>query len=83
MYKEMQTRTWEIHRGPDRKRSKEDVMRETRSKVETGLRCFPESVSDGQESQETGKAVIGRRFGGSRIKHSTLSTGEPCTWGRT
>jgi len=58
-------------------------MRETRSTAETGLRCFLVITSDGQESQETGKAVIGRRFGGSRIKHSTLSVGEPRTWGRT
>lgn len=83
MYKEMHTRTWEPHRGPDRKRSKESELLETRSLAETGLRCFLEIVSYCQESQEAGKAVIGRWLGGSRIKHSTLSVGEPRTWGRT
>jgi len=83
MYKEMHTRTWEAHRGPDRKRLKESELRETRSLAETGLRCLLEIVLICQESQETGKAVIGRWLGGSRIKHSTLSVGEPRTWGRT
>ena len=58
-------------------------MRETRSTVETGLRWFPEVESDCQESQDAGKADIDRRLGGSRIKHSTLSVGEPRTWGRS
>jgi len=62
---------------------KETELLETRSMVETGLRWFLEIVSDYQESQEAGKTDIGRRFGGSRIKRSTLSTGKPCTWGRT
>ena len=83
MYKEMHTRTWEAHRGPDRKRKQETEMRETRSLSETGLRWCPEIVSTCQESQEAGKAAIGRWLGGSRIKHSTLSVGKPRTWGRT
>jgi len=83
MYKEMHTRTWEAHRGPDRKRSKETELLETRSMSETGLRWFVAIVLHCQESQETGKTAIGRWLGGSRIKHSTLSVGEPRTWGRT
>jgi len=58
-------------------------MLETRSEVETGLRWLTEIVSYCQESREAGKADIGRRFNGSRIKHSTLSVGEPRTRGRT
>ncbi len=58
-------------------------MPETRSRVETGLRWFTELVSTCQESAEAGKADMSRRLGGSRIKHSTLSVGKPCTWGRT
>ena len=58
-------------------------MLETRSELETGLRWLTEIVSYCQESQEAGKADIGRWFSGSRIKHSTRSMGEPCTRGRT
>ena len=58
-------------------------MLETRSTVETGLRWTLGFVSTCQESQEAGKAAIGRRFNGSRIKHSTQSVGEPRTRGRT
>lgn len=83
MYKEMHTRTWEPHRGPDGKRQKEIVLLETRSKAETGLRWFAEIVSTCQESREAGKADIGRWLDGSRIKHSTLSVGEPRTRGRS
>jgi hypothetical protein len=82
MYKQMHTRTWEPHRGPDRKRLKETELLETRSTAETGLRWFLEMDSYCQESRETGKADISRRLGGSRIKHSTLSVGEPRTRGR-
>ncbi len=59
------------------------VLLETRSPVETGLRWLLEIVSHCQESREAGKADIDRWFDGSRIKHSTLSVGEPRTWGRT
>jgi hypothetical protein len=83
MYKEMHTRTWEAHRGPDRKRKKEAVLLETRSTAETGLRWLTAIVSYGQESREAGKAVIDRWLGGSRIKHSTQSVGEPRAGGRT
>jgi hypothetical protein len=82
MYKEMHTRTWEHHRGPDRKRLKETELLETRSTAETGLRWFLEMASYYQESREAGKADIGRRPGGSRIKHSTQNQGEPRTRGR-
>jgi len=58
-------------------------MLETRSLAETGLRCLLEIVSICQESHAAGKAVIGRWLGGSRIKHSTLSVGEPRARGRT
>ena len=61
---------------------KETELRETRSQVETGLRWNLEIDSDYQESQEAGKTDIGRRLGGSRIEHSTLSVGKPRTWGR-
>ncbi len=61
---------------------KETEMRETRSTAETGLRWFLDIDSYCQESRETGKTDIGRRLGGSRIEHSTLSVGEPRTWGR-
>jgi len=57
-------------------------MLETRSTVETGLRWLFDCASNCQESQEVGKTTTGRWFDGSRIKHSTLSTGESCTWGR-
>ena len=83
MYKEMHTRTWEPHQGPDRKRGKETEMLETRSVAETGLRWLLEIVSYYQESQAAGNTDIGRWFGGSRIKRSTLSVGEPRTWGRS
>jgi len=58
-------------------------MLETRSTAETVLRWDLEYVSDYQESQEAGKADIGRWLNGSRIKHSTLSVGESRTWGRS
>ena len=58
-------------------------MLETRSTVETGLRWDLETGSNYQESQESGKADIGRWLNGSRIKRSTLSVGEPRTWGRS
>jgi hypothetical protein len=58
-------------------------MRETRSEVETGLRWLTEIVAYCWESQEAGKADIDRWLSGSRIKHSTLSVGEPHTRGRT
>jgi hypothetical protein len=58
-------------------------MLETRSTAETGLRWLTEIVTYCQESREAGKADMGRWLGGSRIKHSTLSVGEPRTWGRT
>ena len=83
MYKEMHTRTWEPHQGPDRKWSKETALLETRSTAETVLRWSTETVSNCQESREAGKADIDRRLGGSRIKHSTQSVGEPRTRGRT
>jgi hypothetical protein len=83
MYKEMYTRTWEIHQGPDRRHMKIIEMLETRSTAETELRWLLESVSNGQESLEVGKTNIDRWFGGSRIKRSTLSVGEPRTWGRS
>ena len=83
MYKEMHTRTWEIHQSPDRKRKKMIEMLETRSPAETELRWLLECVSYGQESLEVGKTNAGRWFDGSRIKHSTLSVGEPRTWGRS
>ena len=82
MYKEMHTRTWEIHQGPDRRHKKMIEMLETRSLAETVLRWLLECVSNGQESREAGKADMDRRLGGSRIEHSTLSVGEPRTWGR-
>jgi hypothetical protein len=58
-------------------------MLETRSTAETVLRWDLETVSYYQKSQEAGKADIGRWLNGSRIKRSTLSVGEPRTWGRT
>jgi hypothetical protein len=58
-------------------------MLETRSPAETELRWLLVCVSYGQESLEVGKMNIDRRFDGSRIKRSTLSVGEPRTWGRT
>jgi hypothetical protein len=58
-------------------------MLETRSLAETVLRWLSESVSYGQESLEVGKTNIDRWFDGSRIKRSTLSAGEPRTWGRS
>jgi hypothetical protein len=58
-------------------------MLETRSTAETGLRCFLEIDSYCQESLRSGKAGNGRWFSGSRIKRSTLSVGEPRTWGRS
>jgi len=58
-------------------------MLETRSTAETVLRWNLVLVSDYQESQEAGKADIGRRLNGSRIKRSTLSVGEPRTRGRS
>lgn len=58
-------------------------MLETRSPAETVLRWLSESVSHGRESLEVGKTNIGRWFDGSRIKRSTLSVGEPRTWGRS
>jgi len=82
MYKEMHLRTWEIHQGPDRRHMKITEMLETRSRAETVLRWLLESVTCGRESLEVGKTNIDRWFGGSRIKHSTLSVGEPRTWGR-
>ncbi len=57
-------------------------MLETQSRAETELRWLSECVSYGQESLEVGKTNIDRWFGGSRIRHSTLSVGEPRTWGR-
>jgi hypothetical protein len=83
MYKEMQPRTWEPHRGPDRKKWKEAELLETRSTAETGLRWFLDMDSYYQESREAGKADTGRRLGGSRIKHSTQRVGKPRTRGRT
>jgi len=83
MYKEMHTRTWEAHGGPERKREKETAMRETRSMAETGLRWLSELVSYCQESREAGKVDIDRWLCGSRIKRSTRSVGEPRTRGRT
>lgn len=83
MYKEMHTRTWEPQQGPDRKRRKETELLETRSAAETGLCGLLEDVSYYQESREAGKTDIGRWLAGSRIKHSTLSVGEPRTWGRS
>jgi len=83
MYKEMHTRTWEIHQGPDRRHTKMIEMLETRSPAETVLRWLSGCVSCGQESLEVGKTAIDRWFDGSRIKHSTLSVGEPRTWGRS
>ena len=82
MYKEMYTRTWEPHQGPDRRHRKMIEMLETRSTAETVLRWLSECVSYCQESREVGKTTIDRRLDGSRIKHSTLSVGEPRTWGR-
>lgn len=82
MYKEMHIRTWEIHQGPDRRQMKIIELLETRSPAETELRWLSECVSYGQESREAGKTDMDRRLGGSRIKHSTLSVGEPRTWGR-
>ncbi|MEJ2613198.1 MAG: hypothetical protein P8179_24890 [Candidatus Thiodiazotropha sp.] len=58
-------------------------MRETQSEVETGLRWLTEIVSYCWESQEADKADIDRWLSGSRIKHSTLSMGEPRTRGRS
>jgi hypothetical protein len=58
-------------------------MLETRSTAETVLRWNLELASDYQGSQEAGKADIGRWLSGSRIKRSTLSVGEPRTWGRS
>jgi hypothetical protein len=58
-------------------------MLEIRSDAETVLRWNLELISNYQESQEAGKADIGRWLDGSRIKHSTLSVGEPRTWGRS
>jgi hypothetical protein len=55
----------------------------TRSTAETVLRWNLEHVSDYWESQEAGKTDIGRWLDGSRIKRSTLSVGEPRTWGRS
>ena len=57
-------------------------MLETQSLAETVLRWLSEGASDCQESQEVSKMNIDRRFDGSRIKRSTLSVGEPRTWGR-
>ena len=82
MYKEKHLRTWEIHQGPDRRHMKITEMLETQSRAETELRWLSECVSYGQESLEVGKTNIDRWFGGSRIRHSTLSVGEPRTWGR-
>ena len=59
------------------------VMLETQSLAETVLRWLSEGTSDCQESREVSKMNIDRRFDGSRIKRSTLSVGEPRTWGRT
>jgi hypothetical protein len=70
----------EALRGNERRKI---AMLETRSTAETGLRWLPEIVSYCQESQEAGKADIGRRFNGGRIKHSTQGVGEPRTRGRT
>jgi len=50
-------------------------MLETRSPAETVLRWLSDCASYGQESLEVGKTNTGRRFDGSRIKHSTLSVG--------
>jgi len=75
MYKEMHTRTWEIHQSPDRRQIKTIEMLETRSPAETVLRWLSECVSYGQESLEVGKTNTDRWFGGSRIKRSTLSVG--------
>ena len=83
MYKEMHTRTWEIHQGPDRRQMKIIELLETRSPAETVLRWLSECVSYGQESLEVGKMNTDRWFDGSRIKRSTLSVGEPRTWGRS
>ena len=83
MYKEMHIRTWEIHQGPDRRHRRIIEMLETRSPAETELRWLLESVSYGRESLEVGKMNIDRWFDGSRIKRSTLSVGEPRTWGRS
>ena len=58
-------------------------MLETQSPAETVLRWLSSCVPYCWESREVGKATIDRRFNGSRIKHSTLSVGEPRTWGRT
>jgi hypothetical protein len=58
-------------------------MLETRSPADTVLRWLSECVSYGQESLEVGKTNTDRWFDGSRIKHSTLSVGEPRTWGRS
>ncbi|MCP4494760.1 MAG: hypothetical protein GY820_46770 [Gammaproteobacteria bacterium] len=58
-------------------------MLKTRSKAETGLRWYSKMVSDYQESSEARNWDSCRWLYGSRIKHSTLSTGEPCTWGRS
>jgi len=83
MYKEMHTRTWEIHQSPDRRQMKIIERLETRSIAETVLHWLLECVSYGWESLEVGKTNIDRWFGGSRIKRSTLSVGEPRTWGRS
>jgi len=58
-------------------------MLETRSTAETGLRGSQTFNSYCQESTDTGKTGMCRWFKGSRIKHSTLSVGEPRTWERT
>ena len=56
---------------------------ETQSIAETVLHWLLECVSYGQESLEVGKMNTDRWFDGSRIKRSTLSVGEPRTWGRS
>ncbi|MFT5083118.1 MAG: hypothetical protein ACI9Y1_001155 [Lentisphaeria bacterium] len=54
----------------------------TRNIVETGLRWNLRVIMTRVESCEFCKRNSGRWLNGSRINHSTLSLGEPTTWGR-
>ena len=58
MYKEMQTRTWEPHRGPDRKQSKETELLETRSPAETVLRWFSKIVQPVRKAKKLVKRIL-------------------------